>query len=111
MLPGATLAVAIEPVTEEPVEPGALPASASTEAVAPIPGQGDEVVAASPDALLASFNFTINTSVDEWSTDPANKASSMCSLREALQATVTGNPQVSRSHRSASSLCLWLTAR
>src|SRR3712207_680423 len=41
-----------------------------------------------------AFNIKVNTLVDEWSVDPdpAKNASSDCSLREAIQATVTGNP-------------------
>ncbi|MCB9113975.1 MAG: beta-propeller fold lactonase family protein [Caldilineaceae bacterium] len=59
---------------------------------------GDGAIAA-PAAVMpaeqhsAGFTITVNTLVDEWSTDTNTQAKSKCSLREALQATVSGNPQ------------------
>src|SRR5262245_33237730 len=44
-------------------------------------------------ASLVNAKIKVNTLTDEWDTDPATKAKTKCSLREALQATVPGNPQ------------------
>ncbi|MFV9502967.1 MAG: beta-propeller fold lactonase family protein [Oscillochloridaceae bacterium umkhey_bin13] len=44
-----------------------------------------------PARAQVTLTLTVNTLVDEWSTGP-NAAQSKCSLREALQATVTNSP-------------------
>ncbi len=61
----------------------------AVQPVADAQGAGDLQAA----AVDASFTINVNTLVDEWSTAYQYKASSKCSLREALQATVSGNPQ------------------
>jgi CSLREA domain-containing protein len=63
------------------------------------PPNTPEGMAAAPSA---GFTIKVNTLVDEWSTDTNTKAQSQCSLREALQATVTSNPQGNQGCGSAS---------
>jgi len=60
----------------------------------PLHAQNEPVVtSAGPAATQAGYVIKVNTLVDEWSTDTNTKASSKCSLREALQATITNNPE------------------
>ena len=49
-----------------------------------------------------AFTININTLVDDWSTDTNTKSQSKCSLREAPQATVSGNPQCNQGCGAAS---------
>lgn len=94
-LPGATPALAQEPVIdvppgELPVEPEALPAGASAAGTVTVgsTGDGEVAAAASPDQPNVGFTIKVNTLVDEWDTDPNQAPKTKCSLREALQATV-----------------------
>lgn len=92
------VAMAQEPYPAIPDEPDALPVSAPASSGTVVSGEAswaDEGVVA---AMLAqpnvAFTIKINTLDDEWSveSDPAKRAATKCSLREALQATVQGNP-------------------
>ncbi len=59
------------------------------------PGSRRRQAAAAPppaEQHNAASSIVVNTLVDEWSTDTNTKAQSKCA-REALQATVSGNPQ------------------
>ncbi|MGL4648695.1 MAG: right-handed parallel beta-helix repeat-containing protein, partial [Caldilineaceae bacterium] len=89
----ASRALAQEPLPEDPLDQGPwMPPPAPADPSMPlisVENPADESVR--PAETNAGFSININTLSDEWSTD-ANKATSKCSLREALQATVTGNP-------------------
>lgn len=59
---------------------------------AALPARAQEPPVESAQTNVA-YSINVTTLVDEWSTDTNTKAQSKCSLREALQATVSGNPQ------------------
>ena len=81
-----------------PDEPDAAPISAAPAGLTTIASDApvdESAIAASLDQPNAGFTINVNTLVDEWSTEPdlQQRAKAKCSLREALQATVTSNPE------------------